>query len=316
MARAYRFVQPMRFTGSYPSNWAGYYYKETLGYTSGRHTGVDYNFGAGNADLGFPVSAIANGVVCNVTTAPGFGKTVIIKHTLDDRLKKKYGTTYLYSRYMHLQNFKTGIKKGTVVKVGGLIGTCGNSGTHWAHLHLDLWKGNLGCHMSYHKDSALSSYLDPYRTIEANKNNKEGDVATRLNDTLTTREYQVNRGKNPTAGEKAHWRNKTLDSLSFAFKRETDAARKQSTDRAKALAASRKTIADLQKQIQQGKVKMVDVSAQLAKAEQEIKDHEAKDAVQQEAIDQLEKQNTELKEGISGFFDKLIEKLTSWVNKE
>lgn len=153
-------IQPIKYSGSYPTNWAGYKFKEALGYTSGRHTGVDYNGpGAGNADLGQPVVAIAKGVVKYVADRSdiGFGRTIIIEHPFGVN-----GGTKSYSRYMHLQSFK--VKNGQAVKHGQQIGTLGNSGTKYAHLHLDLWsnKNGLGVHTAYHKDTKLESYVDPF----------------------------------------------------------------------------------------------------------------------------------------------------------
>lgn len=168
---ALRFAHPMVFTGEYPYNWAGYTFKAVLGYTYGYHTGVDYNYGAGNQDIGFAVRAIAEGTVVTVGrySSYGYGRTVIIKHTLAAKLKKIYGTTYLYSRYMHLSSYS--VKVGQKVGLRQIIGKVGNDGAYWAHLHLDLWKGNLGNHLMYDKlPPRLNSYLDPFRTIEKHKN--------------------------------------------------------------------------------------------------------------------------------------------------
>lgn len=168
---ATRYQQPTRFSGQYIGGyWAGYRFKETLGYTSGKHTGVDYNYGAGNDDMGQAVRAIADGTVVYVgnKTNIGFGLTVGIRHTLTATQRKQSGgKKYAYSRYMHLQSYS--VKKGQVVKVGQIIGKLGNTGTGWAHLHLDLWtdKNGLGWHLEYHKNTTLDSYLDPYKWIQA-----------------------------------------------------------------------------------------------------------------------------------------------------
>ena len=62
---------------------------------------------------------------------------------------------------------------GQTVSAGQQIGTCGNSGTKAYHLHLDLWKANLGPHTEYHKDTQLQSYLDPFVFIENHKQEAE-----------------------------------------------------------------------------------------------------------------------------------------------
>ncbi len=176
--KAWKFTHPMKYTGSYDSGyWAGYKFKEALGYTTGRHTGVDYNWGSGHDDRGFACHSIANGVVVAKGSKSGFGNYVIIRHELDARLAKQHDAKkYAYSRYLHLQNVT--VKKGQEVKVGTAIAQVGDSGTKWAHLHLDLWtdKNGLGPHTDYHKDTQLDSYLDPYKIIEANKNNEETDM--------------------------------------------------------------------------------------------------------------------------------------------
>jgi murein DD-endopeptidase MepM/ murein hydrolase activator NlpD len=169
--QATRFVHPMKFDGRYDdSSWAGYKFKEALGYTSGKHTGVDYNYGAGDADKGFPCLAIAEGIVRYVAnmTAAGFGNTVIVEHLLHPKLQEELGTPALYSRYMHLLD--TSVSLDQEVRAGQHVGRVGDTGTEWAHLHIDLWKANLGVHVRYDKDTELASYLDPYRFIEEHQN--------------------------------------------------------------------------------------------------------------------------------------------------
>lgn len=172
---ASRFVQPIEYAGSYPDNWAGYVFKDVLGYTSGIHTGVDYNGpGAGDADLGMPVVAIADGVVKYVgnRAAEGFGNVVILEHPLPDVWAEQLGTDKLYSRYLHLLDWSVAV--GQTVSVGQQIARIGKSNTQWAHLHLDLWKADLGIHFRYDKDTDLASYLDPFRFIEGHKQEEEG----------------------------------------------------------------------------------------------------------------------------------------------
>lgn len=169
---ATRFIHPMKYSGQYNGGyWAGYRFKENLGYTTGKHTGVDYNFGAGADDKGLQISAIADGeiVLAKDLTSKGFGNTVIIKHTLPSGWAKQLGHATLYSRYMHLENLNFASKR--KVKIGEKIGTCGKSGTTAYHLHLDIWsaRNGLGAHEEYHKDTRLESYEDPYNFIEKYK---------------------------------------------------------------------------------------------------------------------------------------------------
>lgn len=168
MAKANYFVQPMKYTGDYLKGiWAGYKYLEQLGYAPGVHVGVDYNRGGGNTDKGDPIKAVANGKVIYVgrNDAGGFGKIIVIEHTLDARLKSKLGTSKLISRYFHLD--KQLVKKGAIVKVGQKIGTCGNTGTVFAHLHNMIHKPNNRGHFDYPRTSTAvlkKYYIDPWKT--------------------------------------------------------------------------------------------------------------------------------------------------------
>lgn len=157
----------MRYTGDYTNGpWSGYRFGSALDYTSGYHTGVDYNYGSGFDDYGEPIKAIADGSVrFSALSGSGFGNTIIIQHLLSTAQQKKYGTTSVYSRYLHL---KSRTVTGGSVKRGQVIGYCGNTGTNLPHLHLDIWKAVLGVHQEYHKND-LSQYLDPFKFIEANK---------------------------------------------------------------------------------------------------------------------------------------------------
>jgi hypothetical protein len=169
------FQQPIdSIAGNYgDSSWPGYKFKEALGYTTGVHTGVDYNGpGGGDADLGTPIHSIADGIVRAVEdkTSIGFGKTTIVEYPLDARLQAELGCSSLFGRHMH-QN-ETFIPVGQKVTRGQVIGKVGKTGTKAAHLHLDLYKGTIsggGVHWRYDKDTQLSSYLDAYLFIEAHK---------------------------------------------------------------------------------------------------------------------------------------------------
>lgn len=176
-------MHPMKYSGTYPSNWVGYTFKAALGYTSGKHTGCDYNYLTGSADKGLPIVSIANGVVrmARNLTSIGFGNTVIIEHPLSPELQKELGTPALFSRYMHLENLNSA-RAGQEVSIGQQIGTCGTTGTKAYHLHLDLWKANLGVHTRYDKDTPLESYLDPFVFISNHL--KEGEPMVNRGDVI------------------------------------------------------------------------------------------------------------------------------------
>lgn len=87
------------------------------------HHGVDYA-----APLGTPVWAVADGVVSYASTRGGYGKLVILKH--------RGG---LETRYGHLSRFAAGIKVGTPVEQGRVIGYVGSTGVSTGpHLHFEM----------------------------------------------------------------------------------------------------------------------------------------------------------------------------------
>lgn len=218
-----RFQHPMDFTGTYPTAWAGYRFKELLGYTTGKHTGVDYNFGTGNNDIGRPIYAIADGTVALVEnlTSKGYGNTLIINHG------------EVYSRYMHAQKYT--VKVGDKVKRGQVIGTVGNTGTKWAHLHLDIWKSNLGVHTRYDKDTQLQSYVDPYLCIEERKNFVEEEL---VNQGDVINMYRLLLGREPDAGGLATFTGKSWNSVFYGITGSDEYKSKKANEA--------KTITDLQ----------------------------------------------------------------------
>ena len=159
---------PINYQGTYPTNWAGYTFKEKLGYTSGRHTGVDYNHGTD--DFGDPIYAPCNGKVVGKIPSGrvgGFGNAMIIE--VDGTPPKVVGNK-MYMRFLHMNTIEVSV--GQQVVEGQRIGTVGVSGGVPAHLHFDIWtdRNGLGVHWKYHKDTALASYEDGFKLIENNKN--------------------------------------------------------------------------------------------------------------------------------------------------
>lgn len=89
------------------------------------HTGVDFA-----AQRGTPVRAVGDGVIVEAGWNGGYGKAIDIKHD----------ATYM-SRYAHLDRFAEGIKPGTSVTKGQLIGYVGSTGRSTGpHLHFELYK--------------------------------------------------------------------------------------------------------------------------------------------------------------------------------
>ncbi len=89
------------------------------------HTGVDYA-----APKGTPVHAVADGTVTFKGWAGGGGNTLKIKHAGN-----------LMTGYMHLSGYAKGIRQGSHVSQGQLIGYVGSTGASTGpHLDYRLWK--------------------------------------------------------------------------------------------------------------------------------------------------------------------------------
>jgi len=96
----------------------------TLGYTK-KHTGVDFG-----ARSGTPIKAAGNGVVEVAGRNGGYGNYVRIRHN------SEYKTAYA-----HMRKFAKGIRKGTRVKQGQVIGYVGSTGRSTGpHLHYEVVK--------------------------------------------------------------------------------------------------------------------------------------------------------------------------------
>jgi murein DD-endopeptidase MepM/ murein hydrolase activator NlpD len=89
------------------------------------HNGVDFA-----AQRGTPVRAVGDGVITQAGWNGNYGKAIDIQHD----------TTYM-SRYAHLDGFAEGIKNGTPVQKGQIIGYVGSTGRSTGpHLHFELHK--------------------------------------------------------------------------------------------------------------------------------------------------------------------------------
>lgn len=87
------------------------------------HHGIDYA-----ASQGTPIRAVGDGVVQKAGWGGGYGNVVEIRH------QRGYA-----SRYAHLRNFAEGVRPGTRVKQGQLIGYVGTTGLSTGpHLHYEF----------------------------------------------------------------------------------------------------------------------------------------------------------------------------------
>ncbi len=89
------------------------------------HTGVDFA-----AKRGTPVRAVGDGMIAEAGWNGAYGKAIDIKHDAN-----------YTSRYAHLQSFAPGIRPGTTVTKGQVIGYVGSTGRSTGpHLHFELYK--------------------------------------------------------------------------------------------------------------------------------------------------------------------------------
>jgi hypothetical protein len=118
-------------------NADGYYKSRGLRLRPPEHFGEDWNGRAGgNADLGAPVYAIADGVVTfahNVRT--GWGNVVLTRHAYRDPASGM--VKYIDTLNGHLDTML--VNTGQLIKRGQQIGTIGtNFGMYPAHLHFEI----------------------------------------------------------------------------------------------------------------------------------------------------------------------------------
>lgn len=114
------------------------------------HYGIDYA-----AHAGTPVSAIGDGKITFAGWKKGYGRLVRIKHL------RSYASTY-----GHLSQIENGLKRGSTVKSGDVIGYVGQSGLATGpHLDFRLYKEGLPVNFMeidspYKYRIAVSSYVD------------------------------------------------------------------------------------------------------------------------------------------------------------
>jgi murein DD-endopeptidase MepM/ murein hydrolase activator NlpD len=93
-----------------------------------QHKGVDFA-----AATGTPIRAAGDGTVESAASSGGYGNLVVLKHWAN------YSTAYA-----HMSRFAAGIKKGTKVSQGDVIGYVGTTGwSTGAHLHYEFRVGNV-----------------------------------------------------------------------------------------------------------------------------------------------------------------------------
>ena len=125
---------------------------------SNPHTGVDLgwnnSYGGQNNT---PVYSINDGTVMEVGKSTGSnncGNYIWIKHSYDNNYE-------LWSRYCHLKDSSTKVKKGDKVTRGQRIATMGGTFGYSVHLHYEMWKVPKGWKFNWNdRDKYLVNPLD------------------------------------------------------------------------------------------------------------------------------------------------------------
>lgn len=101
------------------------------------HMAEDWNFGSGDADVGQPVYAVANGTVEYVGSPTGWnGEFVVIRHDLPPGITAPSGASRVYSISAHLANSRVAV--GQKVQIGDQIAEIGRPVGMSPHLHFEM----------------------------------------------------------------------------------------------------------------------------------------------------------------------------------
>jgi len=156
--KATRFTYPMGAdNGAFTYN-AQKFWSDNL-VRGGRHTGDDLNgIGGMNSDYGDAIYSVANGrVVFTGVPSPGWGKTVIVAHRLEDG-------EILQSMYAHLKSIH--VRSGQNVERGKKIGEVGTAdGKYLAHLHFEM-RTSTGIDLGAGYNNTKLNRLDPEETLK------------------------------------------------------------------------------------------------------------------------------------------------------
>ncbi|MFI3282224.1 MAG: peptidoglycan DD-metalloendopeptidase family protein [Rikenellaceae bacterium] len=145
------------------------------------HLGVDYA-----APSGTPVHSVADGVVTFRAYSGGGGNTIKIKHPGN-----------IQTGYLHLSRFATGIKVGSHVSQGQLIGYVGSTGASTGpHLDYRVWKNGVAINpltIPQEPTEPISDlnkaefeYISSRIIAELNGDIEESEMITRIDTTYLT----------------------------------------------------------------------------------------------------------------------------------
>lgn len=138
-------------------------WRRQAGLSPAEHPGIDINLAgtSGDADLGYPVVAVAEGEIAHVGQHRVWGWIVLIEHP---RLARSLGYFRLFTQYAHLLH--VAVSKGQYVWPGEPVGSVGKGDParpFAAHLHFEVRKADLPADYWPGSDKAAiqRNYLDP-----------------------------------------------------------------------------------------------------------------------------------------------------------
>ena len=141
-----------------------------MGLRPDEHPGIDINLQGtyGNKDEGYPVVAMADGIVVHSGFHRVWGNIVLVEHP---GLARELGYDYLASQYAHLK-FRS-VKEGDYIVAGEPVGSIGRGDParpFLAHLHFEIRRAKLPADFWPGKDVELikAKYLDPEKFLMEN----------------------------------------------------------------------------------------------------------------------------------------------------
>jgi murein DD-endopeptidase MepM/ murein hydrolase activator NlpD len=138
-------------------------WRRKAGLSPAEHPGVDYNLAntSGDDDLGYPVVAIADGIVLHARWHRVWGNIVLVWHA----------TLGISSQYAHLH--QVCVSEGQSIWAGEPVGSIGKGDPRnpfLAHLHFEIRKRTLPADHwpGMNKAAILEAYLDPEKWLLEN----------------------------------------------------------------------------------------------------------------------------------------------------
>ena len=147
------------------------------GLTPDEHPGADFNLigTSGDSDLGYPIVAMADGIVVDARSYPIWGNIVLVEHP---ELARVLGMPYLATQYAHLAQIC--VDPGQRVWAGEPVGSIGKGDRKrpfLAHLHFEVRRAKLAASHWYgsNREAIRRDYIDPLTFLA-----KHGDAKRRF----------------------------------------------------------------------------------------------------------------------------------------